>query len=88
MGQTNEMNHSSALSSAHPGKDTPVAARHSHPSGKPMKAKNQGAQIVRVRPVQAVEARLGGQENRARHPARATRPTAIPRSWILTIRGH
>lgn len=35
---------------------------------------NQGAQSVRVRFVQTVEARLGRQENRARHPARATRP--------------
>jgi hypothetical protein len=29
---------------------------------------------------------MGGQKDRARHPARTTRPTAIPRSWILTER--
>jgi hypothetical protein len=45
--------------------------------------KNQGAQIVRMRPVQAVKAKL--DENRARHPARATRLAATFENWLLTV---
>lgn len=45
---------------------------------------DQGAQIVRVLPVQTVEAGLGGQEDCARHPARAAGSAAIFRNWPLT----
>ncbi len=47
---------------------------------------DQGAQIIRVRPVQAVETGLGGQENCPRHQARATRPGATFGNRRLTAR--